>query len=373
MASSLTNSSHLDSASIFCPNPGVSTLENFPAGAAIEPKQEFFNTYNNEMQQYTSSFYPSYPTTAYPARSSKISSADNYLASSYASIANNGVTQLYSNYGYNNFNQFGGAQHEYPAYYNDQYAGYYNTPGYPSYTNSSSSSGAQNFHVSSELNESPLEIQSPAPTIVQHSSHSSLSIPPNAHLAVSNKSSPETKKARGRRHANSSPTRSITSENGQISDNYKGPDRVFIWDLDETIIIFHSLITGSFANRFSKDPIRMNYMASLATSMEELIFNMADQHFFFNDIENCDQVHIDDVSSDDNGQDLTNYDFRTDGFHANTTPNIPNNLCLSTGVRGSADWMRKLAFRYRKIKDMYNTYKNKCVHLLYFEQKCVNV
>lgn len=28
--------------------------------------------------------------------------------------------------------------------------------------------------------------------------------------------------------------------------------RVFIWDLDETIIIFHSLLTGTFSSRFGK-------------------------------------------------------------------------------------------------------------------------
>lgn len=28
--------------------------------------------------------------------------------------------------------------------------------------------------------------------------------------------------------------------------------RVFVWDLDETIIIFHSLLTGSYATRFGK-------------------------------------------------------------------------------------------------------------------------
>lgn len=28
--------------------------------------------------------------------------------------------------------------------------------------------------------------------------------------------------------------------------------RIFLWDLDETIIIFHSLLTGSFAQKFSK-------------------------------------------------------------------------------------------------------------------------
>ena len=29
-------------------------------------------------------------------------------------------------------------------------------------------------------------------------------------------------------------------------------ERVFIWDLDETIIIFHSLLTSSYAQRYGK-------------------------------------------------------------------------------------------------------------------------
>jgi len=45
----------------------------------------------------------------------------------------------------------------------------------------------------------------------------------------------------------------------------------------------------------------------------------------------------------------------TDGFH----PAASNaSLCLATGVRGGVDWMRKLAFRYRRIKDIYTTYRN---------------
>lgn len=32
---------------------------------------------------------------------------------------------------------------------------------------------------------------------------------------------------------------------------------------------------------------------------------------------------------------------------------------MPPGVRGGVDWMRKLAFRYRKIKEIYNSYKNK--------------
>uniref|UniRef100_A0A803T0J5 Eyes absent homolog n=1 Tax=Anolis carolinensis TaxID=28377 RepID=A0A803T0J5_ANOCA len=99
-------------------------------------------------------------------------------------------------------------------------------------------------------------------------------------------------------------------------------ERVFVWDLDETIIIFHSLLTGTFASRYGKD---------------------------------CDQIHIDDVSSDDNGQDLSTYNFSADGFHSSTAG---SNLCLGSGVHGGVDWMRKLAFRYRRVKELYDTYKN---------------
>ncbi|XP_059562838.1 eyes absent homolog 2 isoform X1 [Myotis daubentonii] len=89
--------------------------------------------------------------------------------------------------------------------------------------------------------------------------------------------------------------------------------------------------------------------------MEEMIFNLADTHLFFNDLEDCDQIHVDDVSSDDNGQDLSTYNFSADGFHS-SAPGA--NLCLGSGVHGGVDWMRKLAFRYRRVKEMYNTYKN---------------
>ena len=72
-------------------------------------------------------------------------------------------------------------------------------------------------------------------------------------------------------------------------------------------------------------------------------------------------MHIDDVSSDDNGQELTGYNFAADGFHAAASN---AGLCLATGVRGGVDWMRKLAFRYRRIKELYQTYRNNIGGLL---------
>lgn len=61
-----------------------------------------------------------------------------------------------------------------------------------------------------------------------------------------------------------------------------GLDRVFVWDLDETIILFHSLITGHFAQLFGKDP---KTALEVGLRMEELVFSLSDAHFFLDDIE----------------------------------------------------------------------------------------
>uniref|UniRef100_A0A4W6EIN1 Eyes absent homolog n=1 Tax=Lates calcarifer TaxID=8187 RepID=A0A4W6EIN1_LATCA len=135
-------------------------------------------------------------------------------------------------------------------------------------------------------------------------------------------------------------------------------ERIFLWDLDETIIIFHSLLTGSYAQKFGKDPATV---LNLGLQMEELIFELADTHLFFNDLEECDQVHVEDVASDDNGQDLSNYNFMADGFNG---PSGGGAAGATTGVQGGVEWMRKLAFRYRRLKEIYNSYKGNVGSLL---------
>ncbi|KPJ21276.1 Eyes absent-like 4 [Papilio machaon] len=50
-------------------------------------------------------------------------------------------------------------------------------------------------------------------------------------------------RGRGRRNTSSSPAQHVPEPS---------TERVFIWDLDETIIIFHSLLTGSFATKYNK-------------------------------------------------------------------------------------------------------------------------
>ena len=60
--------------------------------------------------------------------------------------------------------------------------------------------------------------------------------------------------------------------------------------------------------------------------------------------QDCDQLHVEDLIADDNGQDLTNYSFANDGFRAREGMNAS---------RGGVDWQRKLSFRYRQIRENY--------------------
>ncbi|XP_050015439.1 eyes absent homolog 4 isoform X1 [Alexandromys fortis] len=253
---------------------------------------------------------------------------------------------IYANNSVSNSTNFSGSQQDYPSYTafgQNQYAQYYSASTYGAYmasnnTADGTSSSASTYQLQEALpglTSQPGEfdtVQSPSTPIKDLDDRTC-------------RSSGSKSRGRGRKNNPSPPPDSDL-------------ERVFVWDLDETIIVFHSLLTGSYAQKYGKDP---PMAVTLGLRMEEMIFNLADTHLFFNDLEECDQVHIDDVSSDDNGQDLSTYSFATDGFHAAASS---ANLCLPTGVRGGVDWMRKLAFRYRRVKELYNTYKNNVGGLL---------
>uniref|UniRef100_A0AAZ3SW55 Eyes absent homolog n=1 Tax=Oncorhynchus tshawytscha TaxID=74940 RepID=A0AAZ3SW55_ONCTS len=201
----------------------------------------------------------------------------------------------------------------YPAFGQGQYAQYYNSSPYtsPYMTSNNTSPTTPSTTATYTLQEPPSAL-----TIEYSTIHSPSTPIKDSESDRLRRASDGKSRGRGRRNNNPSPPPDSDLE------------RVFIWDLDETIIVFHSLLTGSYANRYGRE---------------------------------CDQVHIDDVSSDDNGQDLSTYNFGSDGFHAAATS---ANLCLATGVRGGVDWMRKLAFRYRRVKEIYTTYKNNVGGLL---------
>ncbi|XP_027704505.1 eyes absent homolog 2 isoform X2 [Vombatus ursinus] len=242
---------------------------------------------------------------------------------------------------------FGTMHQEYPSYpgftqsqYSQYYSSSYNSP-YVSASSISPSPLTTSTYALQESSHNVTSQSSESLAVLEYSTHNGPSTPAkDGETDRQHRGSDG--KLRGRSKRSNDPSPSVDSE----------IERVFVWDLDETIIIFHSLLTGTFASRYGKDTttsVRIGLM------MEEMIFNLADTHLFFNDLEDCDQIHVDDVSSDDNGQDLSTYNFSADGFHSSAAG---ANLCLGSGVHGGVDWMRKLAFRYRRVKEMYNTYKN---------------
>ncbi|CAH0717915.1 unnamed protein product, partial [Brenthis ino] len=348
--------------------------ESLPYDQSTLPYQ-----YYNSMQQYggggTASSYVSstlynQPYAAYPPphnanNRSSCKATPTYLSygvGSVGSVPSNFAAQpspYYPSYNGGLTQSFTNPQQDYSSYatgYADhsvaQYGGYYATPSYSPYVSSPSSSGSAghtSYHLGGALSESP---SSMLPTL----NDTPLSpIKNEVHAASrrcrenSGESTASRSRGRGRRNTSSSPAQHVPEPT---------TERVFIWDLDETIIIFHTLLTGTYAPKYNKDT---QQIMQLGFRMEEMIFSLADTHFFFNDVEDCDQEHIDAVAADDNGQDLSAYNFASDGFHASAAPNT--GLC-APGVRGGVDWMRKLAFRYRKIKDTYNNYRNSVGGLL---------
>uniref|UniRef100_A0A4W3GKM9 Eyes absent homolog n=1 Tax=Callorhinchus milii TaxID=7868 RepID=A0A4W3GKM9_CALMI len=251
-----------------------------------------------------------------------------------------GSSSLTNSTGFNSSQQ----EYSYAGFGQGQYTQYYNSSPYPSpYVTSNNSSPTPSSTTTYQLQESSTVtsqavIESAAGefgTIHSPSTPIKDSDSDRLRRATDGKS-----RGRGRRNTNPSPPPDSDLE------------RVFIWDLDETIIIFHSLLTGSYANRYGRDPPTS---VSLGLRMEEMIFNLADTHLFFNDLEVSTDFFCSRVCLN------VTYNFATDGFHAAATS---ANLCLATGVRGGVDWMRKLAFRYRRVKEIYNTYKNNVGGLL---------
>ncbi|XP_062042772.1 eyes absent homolog 4 isoform X3 [Lepus europaeus] len=253
---------------------------------------------------------------------------------------------IYANNSVSNSTNFSGSQQDYPSYTafgQNQYAQYYSASTYGAYMASNNTADGTSSSTST------YQLQESLPGLTSQ---------PGEFDAVQSPSTPIKDLDERTCRSSGSKSRGRGRKNNPSPPPDSDLERVFVWDLDETIIVFHSLLTGSYAQKYGKDP---PMAVTLGLRMEEMIFNLADTHLFFNDLEECDQVHIDDVSSDDNGQDLSTYSFATDGFHAAASS---ANLCLPTGVRGGVDWMRKLAFRYRRVKELYNTYKNNVGGLL---------
>jgi eyes absent family protein 2 len=111
---------------------------------------------------------------------------------------------------------------------------------------------------------------------------------------------------------------------------------VYIWDMDETLILLKSLITGTYAEPFNgiKD---IQKGIQIGKTWENHILQVCDDYFFYEQIENCNKPFLDAMTQYDDGQDLSNYNFSEDGFGP-----------LDDDVN-----KKKLAYRHRAIAAKY--------------------
>ncbi|KAJ3690945.1 hypothetical protein LUZ61_020109 [Rhynchospora tenuis] len=111
---------------------------------------------------------------------------------------------------------------------------------------------------------------------------------------------------------------------------------VYVWDMDETLILLKSLLVGTFANSFhgGKD---LKKSVEIGKQWENLIRKICESLFFYKEIENFNEPYLDALSMYDDGKDLLNYDFESDFLSS------PNDIVNK----------RKLAYRHRSIADKY--------------------
>eukprot|EP00252_Welwitschia_mirabilis_P012449 TRINITY_DN2751_c0_g1_i1.p1 TRINITY_DN2751_c0_g1~~TRINITY_DN2751_c0_g1_i1.p1 ORF type:complete len:335 (-),score=63.84 TRINITY_DN2751_c0_g1_i1:75-1079(-) len=127
-----------------------------------------------------------------------------------------------------------------------------------------------------------------------------------------------------------------SEENQRIKKRMDTKRTIFIWDMDETLIILKSLLSGIFAEKYngSKD---VQHGKKIGRRWESLILKVCDEHFFYEQVENFNEPHLETWREYDDGSDLTNYDFGEDGL---AQPFDDANR-------------KKLAYRFRSIGNKY--------------------
>ncbi|KAJ7944610.1 Eyes absent family [Quillaja saponaria] len=111
---------------------------------------------------------------------------------------------------------------------------------------------------------------------------------------------------------------------------------VYIWDMDETLILLKSLLNGTYPEAFNglKD---VEKGIEIGKMWEKHILQLCDDYFFYEQIENYNKPFLDSLSQYDDGRDLSDYDFNRDGLGP------PHDDANKT----------KLAYRHRVIAQKY--------------------
>ncbi|KAG0586287.1 hypothetical protein KC19_2G079200 [Ceratodon purpureus] len=92
-----------------------------------------------------------------------------------------------------------------------------------------------------------------------------------------------------------------------IETDRKGPT-VFVWDLDETLIIFQTLLDGRYVELF--DGFKDTHKATLlGRRWETLILEVCDDYFFYNHVEEYNHSNVNSLQEYDDGADLSDFKF----------------------------------------------------------------
>ena len=158
------------------------------------------------------------------------------------------------------------------------------------------------------------------------------------------------------------------------------PPRVVIWDLDETLIIFNSLLDRSFLpvdcpetsrRAFARNAppvLEFREMAAererLANAWSALVLSTCDSHFFFRCLESCESTQLTDHAADDDGAPLHDHDFDADLLgrlvNQRMTRHEAAEVCAGVGdgagellARAAAERARLTAYRLRVAGERY--------------------
>lgn len=111
---------------------------------------------------------------------------------------------------------------------------------------------------------------------------------------------------------------------------------VYVWDMDETLVLLNSLLKSTYAEAFNGlKEVRKG--VEIGRMWENLILQICDDHFFYEQIENYNKPFLDALAQFDDGRDLSDYDFYQDELDS---PHDDANK-------------RKLAYRHRVIAQKY--------------------
>lgn len=151
---------------------------------------------------------------------------------------------------------------------------------------------------------------------------------------------------------------------------------VYIWDMDETLILLKSLLNGTYAEAFNGSK-NVQEGVEIGKIWEKQILSLCDDHFFYEQvsldlhlqmhmvfcmclfaelhgiidfiylvqIENYNKPYLDVLSQYDDGRNLSEYDFNKDEF----------------GPSNDDDNKRKLAYRHRVIAHRYKQVSNRAI------------